>query len=208
MPLARPSVVVFDIGGVLIDWNPRHLYRKLFDGDESGMERFLAEICTPAWNLELDAGRRFAEAIDELVARHPAEAAMIRAYRERWPEMIAGPIEGTVELLEALHAADQPLYSITNWSAETLPLVRHQPTYAFLERFRTIFVSGELRMVKPEAAIFRHALAAIAEPAEACLYIDDSAANVATARRLGMRVHHFDDPARLAADLRHHGLLG
>jgi 2-haloacid dehalogenase len=207
MPPEHPSVVVFDIGGVLIDWNPRHLYRKLLNGDEAGMERFLAEVCTPAWNVEMDAGRRFAEAIAELVARHPAEAELIRAYFDRWPEMIAGPIDGTVELLEALHAAGWPLYAITNWSQETLPLVRHRPEYAFLDRFRDIFVSGELRMVKPAEPIFRHALAAMGTSAEACFYIDDSAANVATADRLGMRAHRYTDPERLAADLRRHGLL-
>jgi 2-haloacid dehalogenase len=203
-----PSVLVFDIGGVLIDWNPRHLYRKLFDGDEAGMERFLAEVCSPAWNLELDAGRPFAEAVAELSARHPEDAALIRAYHERWLEMIGGPIDDTVMLLEAAHAAGRPLYAITNWSAETLPLVRRLPAYAFLDRFRAIFVSGELGMVKPGEAIFRHALGAIGEAPEACYYIDDSAANIATAERIGMRVHHYGDPAGLAAELRRHALLG
>lgn len=207
MPPASPSVVVFDIGGVLIDWNPRHLYRKLLDGDEAAMERFLGEICTSAWNAEMDAGRRFADACAELAARHPAEAGLIRAYFERWPEMIGGPITGTVALLEALHAAGRPLYAITNWSTETLPFVKDAPEYAFLDRFRAIFVSGELRMIKPEEPIFHHALRAMGTSPAACFYIDDSAANVATAERLGMHVHHFREPAALAADLRRHGLL-
>ena len=92
MTKAGTRQVIFDLGGVLIDWNPRYLYRTLFDGDEPAMERFLAEVCTPAWNLALDAGRPFAEAVAELAARHPQERERIEAYHERWLEMIAGPI--------------------------------------------------------------------------------------------------------------------
>jgi 2-haloacid dehalogenase len=202
-----PEIVLFDIGGVLIDWNPRHLYRKLFDGDEVAMERFLAEVCSPAWNHRLDEGRPFAEALAELTERHPEQAAHIRAYLDRWLEMIAGPIEPTAALLEALDAAGRPLWAITNWSAETLPLVRADPTFAFLDRFRGIFVSGELRMAKPAEPIFRHALGAIGAPAGACLFIDDSPANIATARRLGMQTHEFRSPDGLAAELRRLALI-
>ena len=139
------------------------------------MERFLAEVCTPDWNLSLDAGRPFAEAVAELAARHPAQRARIEAYHARWLEMVAGPIAPTVAMLEELDARGVPLWALTNWSAETFALVRDDPTYAFLDRFRAIFVSGELRLVKPDPAIFRHALDAIGAPAGACLFIDDAA---------------------------------
>lgn len=206
--MRAPDIVLFDIGGVLIDWNPRHLYRKMFEGDDAAMERFLTEVCSPAWNHGLDEGRPFAEALAELIERHPGQAAHIEAYLARWPEMIGGPISPTVALLETLDEAGRPLWAITNWSAETLPLVRFDPVYAFLDRFRGIFVSGELRMAKPGEAIFRHALDSIGAAAGSCLFIDDSAANIATAARLGMQVHHFRSPEGLASDLRRHGLLG
>ena len=145
MTRAGTLQVIFDLGGVLIDWNPRYLYRQLFAGDEAGMERFLAEICSPEWNHALDAGRPYAQGVAELVRRHPQERERIEAYRERWLEMVAGPIAPTVALLERLDEAGVPLWALTNWSAETFALVRPDPAYAFLDRFRRIFVSGELR---------------------------------------------------------------
>lgn len=202
----RPTTVIFDLGGVLIDWNPRYLYRGLFD-DEAAMEHFLAEICSPDWNLSLDAGRSFAEAVSELSARHPHERERIEAYQTRWIEMIAGPIPATVAVLEQLHARDVPLWALTNWSAETFRLVRHDPAYAFLGRFRHIFVSAELRLVKPDPAIYRHALDEIGVPAECCLFIDDSPKNVAAARALGLHVHRFTGAAGLRAELARLGLV-
>jgi 2-haloacid dehalogenase len=118
------EAVVFDLGGVLIDWNPRHLFRKVFDGDEAAMEHFLANVCTPAWNDQQDRGRPFAQAIDELVAQHPAFEEPIRLYRSRWIEMLAGPVPGSVEILEELRRRDLPLYALSNWSAETYPEAR------------------------------------------------------------------------------------
>lgn len=205
--MAVQVAVIFDLGGVLIDWDPRHLYRELFAGDEAGMERFLGEVCTPAWNHELDRGGSFAEAIAELGARHPAQRAMIDAYHARWLEMVAGPIPGTVQILEELDAREVPLFAITNWSAETFALVRQDPTFAFLDRLRAIFVSGELRLVKPEPEIFRHAIAAIGAPPAACLFIDDIAANITAAAALGLATHHFTGPEALRADLARCGLL-
>lgn len=201
-----PHIVVFDLGGVLIDWNPRHLYRQHF-AEETAMERFLAEVCSPAWNHRLDEGRSFDESIAELVERHPEQAHMVRLYLDRWLEMIGGPIEPTVELLRRLHARGTPLWAITNWSAETFPLVRDDPAYEFLALFRDIYVSGSLRLAKPAEPIFRHALTAMPAAAEQCLYIDDSAANVATASRLGMRAHRFTDAGVLQAELEQLGLL-
>lgn len=205
---AAVTNVIFDLGGVLIDWDPRYLYRDLFAGDEAAMERFLAEICSPDWNRELDRGRAFVEAVAELGARHPDQRAMIDAYHARWLEMVAGPMPATVRVLEELDARGVPLFALTNWSAETFALVRRDPVFAFLDRFRAIFVSGELRLVKPEPDIFHHAIASTGGPPAACLFIDDVEANVAAAAALGLQTHRFTDAASLRADLVRRGLLG
>jgi len=201
------ELVLFDLGGVLIDWEPRRLYRKIF-ADEAAMEAFLGTVCTPAWNLELDRGRPFAEGVAELVARHPALRAEIEAYHARWIEMIGGPIAPTVALLEELDARARPLRALTNWSAETFPLVRHDPAYRFLDRFATIYVSGVLGMIKPEADIFHHVLDDVGLPPGRVLFIDDSAKNIEAADRLGFVTHRFATAEALAADLRNRRLLG
>lgn len=204
---ARREVVVFDLGGVLIDWNPRYLYRQLFPGDDAGMERFLATVCSPDWNESFDAGRPFRDGIAELSREHPHEAERIAAYFDRWIEMVRGPIEPTVRILERLAARGVPLYALTNWSAETFPLVRHDPAYGFFERFRDIVVSGELGLIKPDAAIFRALLDRVGRPAETCLFIDDAPRNVAAAARLGFATHRFVEPESLEAELTALGLL-
>jgi 2-haloacid dehalogenase len=203
----RVSTVIFDLGGVLIDWNPRYLYRKLFVDDEPGMERFLAEVTTAAWNHSLDAGKPFAEGVAELIAKHPAERERIEAYHGRWIETISGPIIGAVEILEDLAEREVPLYAITNWAAETFDIVRRDPAYAFLDLFREIYVSGSLRMAKPEPAIFRHALGRIGGDPSESLFIDDVEKNIRAAAALGITVHHFTSPEGLAADLQQRGLL-
>jgi 2-haloacid dehalogenase len=203
----RVRTVIFDLGGVLIDWNPRYLYRKLFVDDEPGMERFLAKVTTAAWNHSLDAGKSFAEGVAELIAKHPAERERIEAYHSRWIETISGPILGTVEILEDLAERKVPLYAITNWAAETFDIVRRDPAYAFLDLFREIYVSGSLRMAKPEPAIFHHALGRIGGEASDCLFIDDVEKNIRAAAALGITVHHFTSPEGLAADLQQRGLL-
>jgi 2-haloacid dehalogenase len=199
----RP-VIVFDLGGVLIDWNPRHLYRKLFDQDEA-MERFLQEVCHHDWNLEQDRGRSFADAVEEATLRHPDQRAMIEAYHSRWEEMIAGAIEDSVVLLEELADAGYELHALTNWSAETFPIARAR--FAFLELFDAILVSGEERLIKPDARIFELLLERIAHPARACIYIDDSPPNVAAAEALGFDAIHFTSPPALRAALTGRGLL-
>lgn len=203
----RCEVVVFDLGGVLIDWNPRYLYRQLFPGDEAGMERFLAEVCSPAWNETFDAGRPFRDGIEELTRAHPHEAERIAAYFDRWIEMVRGPIEPTVRILERLAERGVPLAALSNWSAETFPLVRHDPSYAFFERFQHIVVSGELGLIKPDAAIFHALLEKLGRPAEACMFIDDAPRNVAAAERLGFVAHRFVGPEALETELGALGLL-
>lgn len=158
----KPDTVIFDLGGVLIDWNPRYLYRKLI-ADDAGIDHFLSEVCPPEWNIAQDGGRTIAEAVAEASARHPDKTELIRAYYDRFDEMLSGPITGTVAILEELHASGVPLHALTNWSAETFPIGRRR--FEFLSRFRHITVSGEIRLAKPDPAIYRHALAAAGKAA-------------------------------------------
>ena len=197
--------VVFDLGGVLIDWNPRHLYRTLFDGDDEAMELFLTTVTTPEWNLEQDRGRPFAVAIEELVERHPHHEAMIRAYWARWREMIKGPIHETVAVLADLQGRGIPLYALTNWSAETFAVARHE--FEFLGWFEGIVVSGEERIAKPDEAIFRLLIERYHFEPEQTVYIDDSSANVEQARRLGLDAIHFTGAGHLREDLRARDLV-
>jgi 2-haloacid dehalogenase len=186
---AQPDrAIVFDLGGVLIDWNPRHMYRKLFD-DEDEMERFLSDIATLEWNGRQDAGLRWEDGVAILSAEHPEYADYITAYWKRWDEMLGGPIEGTVEILRRLKSAGCELHALTNWSTETFPIA--QERYEFLEWFEHIIVSGEERLIKPD-------------PNE-CIFIDDSATNVITAAELGFDAIHFTDPEQLARDLASRG---
>ena len=198
------KAVVFDLGGVLIDWDPRYLYRKLLD-DEAAVEEFLATVCTPEWNAEQDRGRPFAEGVAELVERHPVHAAAITAYHERWPEMLGGAVGGTVEVLAELRAAGVPVYALTNWSAETFGIARER--FEFLSWFDGLLVSGEERMIKPDPAIFRLLLDRFGLDPGATFYIDDSPANVAAADRLGLDAVRFTSPAQLRRDLEARGLL-
>jgi 2-haloacid dehalogenase len=208
MPRPDPDravpAVLFDLGGVLVDWNPRHLYRSLF-ADEAVMERFLATVCTQAWNEEQDAGRPFCEGIKLLLARHPQHAAEIGAYDARWGEMLRGPIEESVTILGELRRRGVPLFALTNWSAEKFPLARAR--FEFLDWFDGIVVSGEERLKKPDPRIYRFAAERFAlEPAQT-LYIDDAEQNIAAAALLGFRTHHFVEPAALRRRLVACGLL-
>jgi 2-haloacid dehalogenase len=148
----RFDTVVFDLGGVLIDWNPRHLYRRLFD-DEAAMERFLAEVCTQQWNEQQDAGRSWGEAVATLSARYPQHAGLIQAYRARWEEMLGGPMAPSVAVLDELRGRSLRLYALTHWSHETIPVAWER--YDFLHWFAGVMVSGEERLTKPDPAIFQ-----------------------------------------------------
>ena len=199
------DAVVFDLGGVLVEWDPRHLYRKLFLGDEEAMERFLAEVTTPAWNHEQDAGRTWSEAIEVLAREHPTRRDLIAAYHERWPEMLGGPIEGTVEILRELRDGGVRCFALSNWSAETFPHARER--YPFLAWFEGIVISGEERLVKPDPAIFRLLLDRYGLTAAETVFVDDVAANVEAARAIGLTALEFRDPAGLRGDLRSLGFV-
>ncbi|MCC4598143.1 HAD family phosphatase [Xanthomonas campestris pv. phormiicola] len=202
-PAHAPHTVIFDLGGVLIDWNPRYLYRQLFD-DAAEMERFLAEVCSPQWNEQQDAGRPWREAVAELSALHPAHAERIAAYHQRWEETLGGPLEASVQILEELHAQGVRLYALTNWSQETFPVALQR--YAFLQRFAGILVSGQERLVKPDPAIFALLLSRYGiDPARA-VFIDDAPRNVHAAAAQGLHALQFRDAATLRAELRALGL--
>jgi 2-haloacid dehalogenase len=188
-------IVVFDLGGVLLQWNPRFLYRKLFPGDEQAMENFLATVCTQQW----DAGRPFAAAIGELVAKHADKAHLIEAFRTRFDEMIPAAIDGTVEILLELSRAGVPLYALTNFSAETFPAQRDR--FAFLSAFDGIVVSGEEGVIKPDPRIFRILLERYAVVPAHAVFVDDNAANAAAATALGMHGIHFRSPRQLRDEL-------
>jgi 2-haloacid dehalogenase len=204
IPAQPPTAVIFDLGGVLIDWDPRHLYRDLFS-DEEAMETFLAEITTPAWNEEQDAGRPWDEAIATLIERHPDQRVLIEAYRSRWPEMVAGPIEDTVAVLEELRATPVRLLALSNWSAETFQITRR--LLPFLDWFEGIVISGELGMIKPDARIFQHLATRYAIDPGTAVFIDDNGRNVEAASRLGFIAIRFVDARTLRCDLVHLGLL-
>jgi 2-haloacid dehalogenase len=196
-------IPVFDVGNVLIRWDPRRLFRKLIP-EEAAVEEFLAKVCHHEWNLEQDRGRSFAEGIAERIALFPNQEDLIRAYDERWVETLGGAIEGSVAILEELRAKGAPTYAITNYSREKFALTRQ--LFPFLDGFDGIIVSAHERLIKPDPRIYallceRHGLA----PGR-CLFIDDSLANVEAAHAFGMRAHHFTGPEPLRAELKAAGL--
>lgn len=198
------ETLVFDIGNVLVDWNPRYLYRKVFT-DEEEMERFLGTVATFEWHREQDRGRSSEEATALLISRHPEYAREIEAYYGRWEEMFGGPIEGSVRLLEELHERGYPLYALTNWSAETFPLTR--TWYRFLDLFDEIVVSGELGMIKPDPEIYGVLVERTGLDLATSVFIDDSAPNVRAAEELGFKGVLFEGAEGLRDDLTNLGIL-
>jgi 2-haloacid dehalogenase len=197
------KAILFDLGGVLIDWNPRYLYHQVYGAAET--EFFLANVCTSSWNLAMDKGRPFAEAIPEKQKAWPEYHEAIQWWETRWEDMLKGPIPGTVELLAELKARDFPLYALTNWSAETFPLARER--YDFLSWFREIVVSGEVGLVKPDPLIFQFAVERCGFQPGNTVFVDDVLANVEAARTLGFDAIPFTGAASLRRSLVERGLL-
>jgi 2-haloacid dehalogenase len=203
-PAAPIDAVVFDIGGVLLDWDPRHLYRKLFD-DEASMEQFLAEVCTLEWHAAHDLGVPFATSCAALAVRHPEHAEMIWAWGSRSEEMVRGPIPGTVEILRELRQQGLRCYALTNMEAETYP--RRLERFPFMSWFDGTVVSSSEGIAKPDPEIFHRVLGRFGLDAAATLLIDDSAANVAAAAAVGMRAVRFESPEHLRRWLTEAGVL-
>jgi 2-haloacid dehalogenase len=199
----RITAVVFDLGGVLIDWDPRYLYRKLMAADE--VEPFLAEIGFREWNFAQDSGGSWDEAVEELAAEHPHHRELIAAYPRRFAETLGGPIDGTVAVLDELRHRGTRLIALTNWSSGTFPHALE--TFDFLDRFEGIVVSGIEGVAKPDPVLFRLLLDRFDLDPEETVFIDDAPANVAAAAALGLTALLFTDPDRLRADLSRLGLL-
>jgi 2-haloacid dehalogenase len=198
-----PTTVVFDVGNVLLRWDPRYLYRKIFD-DEAKMEWFLSTICTAEWNIEQDRGREWEEAVSLLIERHPDYEMPIRAFHERWHETVSGTIEESVSVLGRLREAGVPTYCITNFSGAKFTEARAR--FPFLSGFDGIVVSGEERLLKPQPEIYNLLLERYGLDAGDCIFIDDSRANVEGARAVGMHAIHFVEPLDLEAELRRYGI--
>jgi 2-haloacid dehalogenase len=203
--MGRRSIAIFDLGGVLVDWNPRYLYRKLFRGNEAEMEHFLANVCTSKWNLQQDAGRSFAEATALLKKEHPNYSELIEAWFVRHPEMLAGPIPGSVGILAELRANEVPLYALSNWSTETFPSA--QKRFDFLQWFKGILLSGKVGLVKPDPRIYELFLATFGIDPIQAVYIDDIPANVEGANAVGMHGIVFKNAEQLRTDLTNLGLM-
>lgn len=197
------NTVIFDLGGVLVDWNPRYLYDKLFE-DKTRMEYFLNHICNPDWNEEQDAGRSLKEATETLVAKHPEWENEIRVFYGRWTEMLGGVFDGTVDILKRLQAANYKLYALTNWSAETFPEAIKR--YEFLSWFENILVSGKEGIRKPYPKIYEMVLDRFQINPAMAVFTDDNHRNVLAARQSGIPTIHFQSPEQLEKDLQSMGL--
>jgi len=202
--VSNVKTLIFDLGGVLIDWDPRYLYEKLIP-DKSEMDFFLAEICSPEWNAQMDRGKSFQDAVDELAIVYPKYSSQIQAYYSRWGEMIIGTIPGTVKILERLRGAGYPLVALSNWSAETYPKVTKR--FALLSWFGTLVISGEVGLIKPDPEIYHYLLKKINREAKDCIFIDDSKQNVRTAEELGFISIHFSSPEGLEENLEELNIL-
>jgi 2-haloacid dehalogenase len=198
------TAIVFDLGGVLIDWDFRDLYRKLLPSEDE-VEWFLSTVCTPEWHSHHDRGRPMAEGVAELVARFPEYETLIRAWDQRFTETWRGPITETVEILAELKSRALPLYALTNWPAEKFPLARRM--FQFIDWFDGVVVSGEVGMVKPEPGIFELLCERYGLTPARTLFIDDVQGHVEAARALGFRALRFRSPRQLRVELAGLGLL-
>lgn len=195
--------IVFDFGGVLVDWNPRYMYRKYFQ-DEETMEYFLNNVCTNAWNEQQDAGRPLQVATDLLIEEFPEHEVLIRRYYDQWTEMIGGAIEENVSVLYDLEKK-YPLYGLTNWSGETFPWAYNN--FDFFKKLKGIVVSGDEQIKKPDQAIYQVLLDRYHLSPHESLFIDDNAFNIATANSMGFQTIHLTEGVSLSDALRSRGLL-
>jgi len=193
------NTIIFDLGAVLIDWNPDYLYRKIF-ADEASMRSFLQNVCTPHWNEEQDAGRTLQEGTELLVSEFPEYEENIRAFYGRWEEMLGGAFDGTVEVFKKLKESGQyKIYALTNWSAETFEIAKAK--YDFLGWFDGIVVSGEEKTRKPFPEFYQILLDRYSVKPEEALFIDDNYRNIVAAEQLGINCIHFTSPEQMKAEL-------
>jgi len=199
------TTIIFDLGAVLIDWNPQYLYRNLF-ADEQEMKDFLSNICSPDWNEEQDAGRTLQEGTELLVKQHPGQEDNIRAFYGRWTEMLGDAIQGTVDIFKQLKDSGRyKIYALTNWSAETFPIAVEK--FDFLNWFDGVVVSGTEGMRKPAPEFYQLLLNRYNARADESLFIDDNYRNVVAAENLGIQSIHFISPEQLKTELQKRGVL-
>ncbi len=192
------KIIVFDLGGVLIDWDPRRLYRKLMDSEEQ-VNYFLENVCTSEWNLQQDKGRLIVDAVNERIALFPQHEAMIRTYYDRWEEMLDGEIKGTVDVFRTLKNAGYDIYALTNFSAENM--IKARQIYKFLDWFNGIVVSGDEKLIKPDPRIYEILLDRYRLSADQCIFIDDMPENICSADKLGLQTIHFKSSSMLEKSL-------
>jgi 2-haloacid dehalogenase len=196
------NTVIFDLGAVLVDWNPRYVYRQIFRSEEA-LEHFLSKVCTNQWNELQDAGRSFADATDVLIKEFPHYKSEISAYYGRWEEMLRGQIDETVTLLKELKASNMfRIFALTNWSAESFPVALEK--YSFLSLFDGIVVSGVEKMKKPEPEIFKLLMERYSVSASEAVFIDDNHHNVNAAESMGIKSIHFRDSQQCKEELKRH----
>ena len=193
------NAIIFDLGNVLIGWDAHLLYRRYFS-DREATGRFLEEIRFAEWNAKQDAGRPFKDAVADLSSQFPHYAGLIQAYDTYWEESLTEPYHETIEIVRTLKDAGWQLYLLSNFSLEKFRLIEHK--HPVFEWFDDKIISGEHNAIKPDPEIFHIALRRFGKKAEECLFIDDSSANIETARRLGFQTVQFHSPAHLLADLR------
>jgi 2-haloacid dehalogenase len=198
------KAILFDFGNVLVHWDVHRIFDRFF-ADPAAVDSFLAEVRYPQWNARLDAGLPFAEGVAELARQFPHYAHILRAYDTDWRKGVAGPIHGTVDILQRLKQMGYPLYVLSNFSAEKFVHMRED--YSFVSLFDEVILSGEHHLVKPDPAFYHTALRRIGRPARDCIFIDDHLPNIETARKLGMVVIHFQSPAQLERELKAQKIL-
>ena len=193
------DTVIFDLGGVMVDWNPDYVYKTIFNNDEE-LQAFYRDVCTPDWNEEQDGGRTIKEATETLVAQFPDQEANIRVFYDRWEEMLKGPVDGSVEILRQLRNGKKVrLYALTNWSAELFPIALKR--YDFLHWFDGRLVSGEEKIRKPFMEIYELLLKRFNIDPRHAVYIDDNPRNLTAPKQLGIHTIHFTSPEQLRKDL-------
>ncbi len=197
--------IIFDFGGVLLKWKPQNIISRHFADQPLAPEAFLKEINFMEWNTQQDKGRSFVEGVALLFKEYPQYAHIIRAFQDNWEDSIDGPIDESIELLGKLKEKGFLIYGLSNWSAETFPLVCKR--YKFFDLFDGIIISGEVKLIKPDPAIFDLCLSRMGRLAGECLFIDDSEANIITAKKMGFDAIHFKSPGQLRIELQGRGLL-
>ena len=194
------KTIIFDLGGVLIDWNPEYVYLKEFNGDRIKMKWFFDNICTPSWNEQQDEGKLMKKATQERVKLFPEYKRLIEMFYGRWEEMLKEEISGTVKILENLKRNNYRLIALTNWSAETFPIAIKK--YKFLKLFEGIVVSGEIKMLKPFKEIYDFTLKKYNLDPKECVFIDDRLENIQGAVRCGINGIQFESPEKLINELK------